>query len=471
MSEGKNRISPTALARSASCLHAYFLDCFASRSDRRRETAAERHVKDQGIAFQESLVESLTGLPAERGGAASLEEASVQTLEAMRRGDAWIYQGVLFRDDLSGIPDLLMKIPGRSALGDYTYLPVEIKSRKNPTLQDRLQLFQYAYLLEPVLGQRPSRGFVYAGSRENYREIFLEGKVERLFFELLRQLRLVRSGGLRTQALRCSACTRCLWSSNCQRVWEETDHISMLSGLSALMARKLDEQGISACAQLAAADPASAAAWLDLPLKHAERLIFAAKARSEKRAIVLSQPKFPEGKTLYFYDIETRDDRVFCHGIVRLRNGRREERCFFAEHPDREEQIWHELLDYLAVEEPMIVYCWTLYERTFVDICWRKFGGNPRGYDNLNRALTDQCAFVREHFALPCRGYSIKAVAPFFGFSWGCDDANGLNCVAWYQNWLETGSTVMRDKIIQYNLDDVRAMAVVDASLKTLVSG
>jgi len=468
MTEEKKWITPTSLTRSAGCMHSFYLDCFGDRSEKRRETTAERHVKSLGISLQEKIVQGLPGIRGSRTSYASMEEGARLTLTWMKEGVDWIYQGVLFRDDFSGIPDLLMKVPGRSALGDYTYVPGEVKSHKSPTFYDKLQLFHYAHLLEPVLGERPETGFVLAGSSANRYEIRLEGKIERQFAELTRQMLLVRSGELATEPLRCSSCSRCLWSSRCQSEWLEKDHISLISGLSALMARKLTEQGLSNCAQMAEADASKLSELLDIPVKHCQRFILAARARQENRPIVLRKPEFPQGKTLYFYDIETNDDQVFCHGVVRVRNGQREEICFFAENPGEEASIWHQLLDYLAVDEDLIVYCWTLYERTYVDICWRKFGGNRKGYDNLNRGLVDQCAFVREHFALPCRGYSIKAVAPFFGFEWSSDEANGMNCVAWYRGWLETRDESLREKIIQYNLDDVRAMAVVDERLKQL---
>ena len=80
--------------------------------------------------------------------------------------------------------------------------------------------------------------------------------------------------------------------------------------------------------------------------------------------------------------------------------------------------------------------------------------------------MIDQCAFVREHFALPLSSYSIKKVAPFFGFKWQAEDAGGLNSVSWYKNWLETGDTIIKEKILQYNLDDVIAMEVIDRELR-----
>ena len=75
--------------------------------------------------------------------------------------------------------------------------------------------------------------------------------------------------------------------------------------------------------------------------------------------------------------------------------------------------------------------------------------------------MKDQCRFVQDHFALPVMTYSIKEVAPVFGFRWQAEDAGGLNSEAWYGEWLEEGDEVMLQKIVDYNLDDVLAMEVV----------
>ena len=52
----------------------------------------------------------------------SEEERIRKTLEAMRSGVSFIYQGVIRSDGLLGIPDLLQRN------SDGTYLPVDIKS-------------------------------------------------------------------------------------------------------------------------------------------------------------------------------------------------------------------------------------------------------------------------------------------------------------------------------------------------------
>ena len=111
------------------------------------------------------------------------------------------------------------------------------------------------------------------------------------------------------------------------------------------------------------------------------------------------------------------------------------------------------------------MYCWSTYEFGHVRRLWDDYGGNASGYAHLD-AMQDQCAFVRRHFALPASSYSIKAVAPVFGFDWDANDAGGLNSEAWYREWLARGDEALFEKILRYNLDDVDAMAVIDAALR-----
>src|SRR2546422_5637128 len=101
-----------------------------------------------------------------------------------------------------------------------------------------------------------------------------------------------------------------------------------------------------------------------------------------------------------------------------------------------------------------VIYCWADYERPFVERLWERHGANSKGYAILRGNLVDQCAFVQSHFAMPTHSYSIKAIAPLFGFGWQVDAASGLNSEAWYAEWLATGEERILQKILRYNLDD-----------------
>ncbi|MCH7897306.1 MAG: hypothetical protein IH782_10555, partial [candidate division NC10 bacterium] len=88
------------------------------------------------------------------------EERFTSTLELMRAGEDLINQGVLIAGDEQGIPDLLKKVSVPSALGDHSYIPIDIKSGKGYESNSNnavkkiygIQLAFYARLLEAVQG-------------------------------------------------------------------------------------------------------------------------------------------------------------------------------------------------------------------------------------------------------------------------------------------------------------------------------
>lgn len=460
----ENLITASHLIQGTICLHSYHLDLFEDPALKRKETDAEALLRSEGISFQQEVLNKL-GIAGAAAKPRDMDEARRLTIQWMQDGAEYISQGVISDSRFRGIPDLLTKIQGKSRLGGHLYVPVEIKNRRTVTHFDRLQLYFYAVLTESVQGVKPPFGLVLTSTGET-REIYFTPKLQRQFEALIRDIEKVRAKKLQTRPLRVPACARCYWSSRCMKQWQRTEHVSLISGLNASMAKKLEEAEIKSCSQLSLLEAGKASEILGLSIHACQRFIYAARARSAGTPLLLRKPSFPEVQNLFFYDIETYQDKTICHGVAKLEGDGIKETSFFADDPGMEKEIWHLLLEYFSKENNPVVYCWTLYEEYFVRQLWQKYGGNENGYRNISKGLRDQCAFTKEHFVLPCRGYSIKAAAPYFGFKWRSEDANGMNCIAWYKKWLEEGDPVMKQKIIEYNLDDVRAMALVDRELR-----
>ena len=95
----------------------------------------------------------------------------------------------------------------------------------------------------------------------------------------------------------------------------------------------------------------------------------------------------------------------------------------------------------------------------------------------------DQVADVLAHFVdlhdvvrtqfVGAFGLGLKAVAPAFGFGWRDDDAGGSQSQAWLLVARDTASpqhAAMRQRVLEYNEDDVEATAVVRAGLTALAA-
>ena len=62
---------------------------------------------DKGVQHEKDVVDGMEVLDLSVG---SREERFKKTIQAMKDGEDWIYQGVLIHDNLLGIPDLLKKM-------------------------------------------------------------------------------------------------------------------------------------------------------------------------------------------------------------------------------------------------------------------------------------------------------------------------------------------------------------------------
>ena len=75
---------------------------------------------------------------------------------------------------------------------------------------------------------------------------------------------------------------------------------------------------------------------------------------------------------------------------------------------------------------------------------------------------------VNKHMVWPTRNHSIKTLAQHLGFSWRDDHPSGAASIKWYQDMCRTGDLTIRQRILDYNEDDCRAMKVLVDYLKKL---
>ena len=75
---------------------------------------------------------------------------------------------------------------------------------------------------------------------------------------------------------------------------------------------------------------------------------------------------------------------------------------------------------------------------------------------------------VRSHTEWPTEDFSVKTLAKRLGFKWRDADPSGASSIQWYDEWVRTGSPGVRQRILDYNEDDCRAMRVLLDGLRKL---
>jgi len=463
----KNYVSPTAIARASKCIHSWYLECFGDPSKKSKPDAGTLRMFQRGIENEKECIASLANVTDANCDGKDIKAGYKSTLKLMNEGHPWISGAILLTKTGLGFPDLLKREEANSRLGNHTYVPIDIKEHKAVTDKDRFQLLGYAYLLDPVLGNRPTHGGIWLNTGE-IEEVNLVDDLD-TFEDILKDMNLIKSGKKVTEALRCGECSTCDWSDYCFSLWEQDESVCLLYGITAKKAKQLQNSGFSSWREIAESSLTELASTLRTSQERARPVLLNASAYVKGLPEIIKVPEFPSNVPTHFYDIETYDKAVYLHGDIRIFGKERQVKQFLSKNPSQEMDVWHQYLDYLAQDKEAIIYCWADYERGFVNSLWERFKGNEKGWKHLKNNLVDQCKFVRDHFALPVYSYGIKNVAPVFGFSWSDDDAGGLNSEAWYEEWLSTQNKEILKKILRYNLDDILAMEIIDRKLKAMV--
>lgn len=451
-------ITPTHARRASRCLHAWFLELRGPEDEKVAPDAGQQRQMDAGLAREKEVVATLEVENADG-------DAST-TRELMRRGAAWIYQAGLEREDVRGVPDLLERIDEPSALGEHSYRAIDIKNHKRVSRGDRTELALYGWLLEPLLGRVPAYGGIWLNSRLDTRAIQFVDTEDAL--PLIEKMRSVREGARTTTPLRNPECYRCPWIEHCRDQWRAERSISLLyhgSGRNA--------QALAAAGLVDYADVAHMSAWIlahktGIRAESAKQIVASARSfvagEPQRKRLRLWKPRIP--RFVHFYDIETYDGVVYLHGVLtRERSGKTRLKQFWGE-PHDEGALWKQFLRYADELERGRIYAWSGYEERMTRGLFEKYGGETRAWRRFRRRLTDHCSHVRDRWALPSTSYSLKDVAPLFGFEWTAEDAGGLSSEAWYEQWLKTKDASLLGKVKQYNEEDVRAMQVIFEHLR-----
>jgi predicted RecB family nuclease len=64
--------------------------------------------------------------------------------------------------------------------------------------------------------------------------------------------------------------------------------------------------------------------------------------------------------------------------------------------------------------------------------------------------------------------YSLKTLAKHLGFAWRDTHPSGAASIEWFDRWVTTRDTAMRQRILDYNEDDCRATRVLLDGIRAL---
>jgi uncharacterized protein len=436
----------------------------------------------RGLKHEADYVEGLTEEAALRVAQFGPGNTLDDTIAAMQAGYDVIYQAPLRHENFAGIADFLIRVDGKSNLGDYHYEVSDTKLALKPKPYFLIQLCCYAEMLEHIQGVRP----------EFIAVVFGDQRVERFrtenyfyFYRMLKQSFLHQQKTFdptcRPEPLGMEDFGR--WQGEMQRWLEEKDHLSRVANIRTVQIRRLKAFGIETMHQLAETtidqirkmSPETfgtlkqqarlqvLSAGLDKPLYE----LLPTDPLNPKRGLAVLPPPSPND---VFFDMEgyphIEGGLEYLFGATVIENNSTVFKDFWAHDRAQERVAFEAFIDWIYArwkQDPaMHVYHYAAYEVSAVKRLMGRYGSREKEVDELLRAqvFIDLFAVVRHAIRVGEPSYSIKNIEHLYMEKRTGDVGTAMGSVVWYAKWLEEqdGSDWQSSPILKairdYNQDD-----------------
>lgn len=439
------------------------------------EDAFESLIQQAGDDHERLVLERLT----EFGEAVEAKSAE-HTQALIESGTPLIYQPIA-RDNerrIQGRPDFLLLTES----GDYQVvdakLAVSLKNRPDLVIQ----LGLYRWLFNTPL---PALAYLGAGAVEEVGDE--AGSRCRTFVD---EMRLLLDQSEPPEALYAySKCSACPYRELCVPQFEQTDDLSLLYGLDPRSVAGLKEQGVATISELARTDPEQ---LQDVPyLKGAarkQRMVWQAQSYRSGEMRVVEPIELPAGNWIHF-DVETNPlselgSEVYLWGLLPPPYGSDDFDYVWSEGGGEQDyQAWQRFLDLIADYRErypgLVLAHFANFEVTQIKTYAARYqmeqDERVQWLLGDDSPLFDLREVVRKALVLPLRSYGLKAICKspkLVNFQWELEESGSQWSVVRYIDYLQESSErerlAIKQEILSYNRDDVRATRALEIWLRNL---
>lgn len=436
------------------------------------------------------------------------EVAVSGTLAALRDGAQIVVGGRLVSQDTNsvGAPDILVRL-------DDGYAPVEVKNHKvigtggitssvspidaiasgtgepakfrGSRRRDLYQVAHYRSLLLEIghASRRPLAGVV--GSEEPFvclwvdlaagePSLWNEYQVHRRRAQDAIAHGLLHPDTPKEDPWLRGECSRCDWENLCRGQLLAANDVTLLANISSTERIDLASVGVLRIDQIADLEPTD------------ERIgdtsiVFQARARTAQQLLRFAPSQepldVPSADTEVDFDIETYRGSIYLAGFLTTESGSSlyEPISDWTGTHDGERKLVAEMFEKLAslTRPRSVVLHWTEYEQRTLGEAGRRHQLSIPGFESVqdwfDANAVDLCDWVRGNLVSP-NGYSLKVIAPLADFGWRDDDPGGRQSEIWFESLL-AGNGAMRERLLQYNEDDVVAQLAIRQWLRSKDAG
>jgi uncharacterized protein len=396
------------------------------------------------------------------------EQDYTATLEAMCSGADYIWQASLRNSEMRGSADLLERIDRPSALGEWSYIPIECKLSSHSKPIYLVQACAYCELLEPILGERPEHFKLYLGGGrfEEGEQGYPSARFWSWYQQLRQRYRDFRAAFDASQEPEDAPGDHGLWEPFIQQRLEDKRDLILVAGLRQSQRSKLRAAVITTIDALAALPDDQLVKGLDPAvlqrLRDQARIQLASEQRSDGRPAHKVRPVEQQSRGLamlpapdagdIWFDMEGFPDPISGEKLEYLfgacyrdQQGELQFKAWWAHSPAEEKQAFAGFVDWVEERRQshpdLHVYHYASYEKTAL--------GNLASRHQIHQALIDQWLrdellvdlypIVRNGLLVGAPSYSIKKVERLYGDARTEEVENAADSVVQYAEWRKSG--------------------------------
>jgi predicted RecB family nuclease len=456
---------------------------------------------ERGAAHEQNYVQHLTnaGLDVVRiDGIEVTNEAVAGTVAAMRRGVPVIAQAAFLHNGWNGRADILRRVEVPSALGGWSYEPIDAKLARETKAGAVLQLCLYSDLLTGTQGLPPEYMYVVAPWSEFEPQQYRFADYAAYFRKVKRALVTAMAPAMtETYPDPIEHCDICRWREACDKRRRDDDHLCLVAGISKIQINELRGHGIATVQDLAGAPiplqwkPDRGSADSYVRIREQARIVVEARAAGAGKFELLQVEagfgltRLPEPTDAdIFLDIEG-DSFVGEHGLEYLfgylfkdAHGVLVYEGDWAFTRADEKRVFEKFIDFVMARwaqfPSLHIYHYAPYEPAALKRLMGRYATREEEIDRMLRAglFVDLYQVVRRGLRASVESYSIKRLEPFYAFERAMPLTDANAALADLQANLElsdapTVSDEIKAAVRAYNEDDCRSASTLRDWLET----
>ena len=385
------------------------------------------------------------------------------TIEAMRNGMEFIYQGRLKHRHFEGFADFLVQLPGDSSLGEHHYEVLDTKLARSVKPYFIIQLCSYSEMLESIQGRLPTNFSVVLGNGDHAK---LNVQKFLYYFRSLQRSFLNFHDEFTPEGFPHPGLTSShgRWSSFATELLEAEDHLCQVANITRTQMKKLEAAGIVTLTDLSKtrkkhvpriAQPVferlKIQARLQVQSRQKEKPLYEfgpPDIDNSRRGMALLPP--PSSNDVYF-DIEgfplVTDGLEYLLGAVCFEKGNLKFLDWWAHDQQQERQAFEEFIDWVyarwKADPSMHIYHYASYEVSAMRRLMGKHATREREVDDLlrNQVFVDLYTVVRQGLIIGTTGYSLKDIECLYMEKRGGEITTAGGSVVAYNSWIESGQS------------------------------